>query len=92
MILTEYDEEKVKEMFKKEYWKDGYNDGYSIGKQESEMAHNHEKYMIASRMIAKGMSYNEVAEFFDVAPEKLKEMLSVDKVHEDIADLKQKYE
>ena len=82
MILTEYDEEKVKEMFKKEYWRDGY----SAGKQESETAHNHEKYMIASRMISKGMSYEEVAEFFDVTPERLKEMLSADKWNEDITE------
>ena len=82
MILTEYDEEKVKEMFKKEYWRDGY----SAGKQESEIAHNNEKYMIASRMIAKGMSYEEVSEFFNVTPEEIKKLLNGNKVHEDITE------
>ena len=82
MILTEYDEEKVKEMFKKEYWRDGY----SAGKQESEAAHNHEKYMMASRMKSMGFSQKQIAEVLNVTLEKLKEIFDMDEVHEDITE------
>ena len=50
------------------------------------LEHNNEKYMIASRMIAKGMSYEEVSEFFNVTPEEIRKLLSGNKVHEDITE------
>ena len=74
--------EKVKEMFKKEYWRDGY----SVGKQESEAAHNHEKYMMASRMKSMGFSQKQIAEVLNVTLEKLKEIFDMDEVHEDITE------
>ena len=103
MILTDYDEEKTMEMFKREYRQDGYSEGrlegerigYSKGEQigyskgakvgynkGEEVGRNLEKLNIAMNMKAKGMSDKEIADLLDVTPERLKEILSTDKVHE----------
>ena len=86
MILTDYDEEKTMAMFKREYRRDGYSEGiqdvfregeqigYSKGEQEKEKS-------LAERFKAKGMSDKEIADLLDVTPERLKEILSTDKVH-----------
>ena len=83
MILTDYDEEKTMAMFKREYRQDGYSEGrlegeqigYSKGEQEKEKS-------LAERFKAKGMSDKEIADLLDVTPERLKEILSADRVHE----------
>ena len=95
MILTDYDEEKTMEMFKREYRQDGYSEGrlegerigYSKGAEVGyikgeKIGRNLEKLNIAMNMKAKGMSDKEIADLLDVTPEKLKEILSTDKVHE----------
>ena len=91
MILTDYDEEKTMEMFKREYRQDGYSegiqDGFRKGEQigyskGEEIGRNLEKLNIAMNMKAKGMSDKEIADLLDVTPERLKEILSTDKVHE----------
>ena len=91
MILTDYDEEKTIEMFKREYRQDGYSEGIQDGFREGEqigyskgeeIGRNLEKLNIAMNMKAKGMSDKEIADLLDVTPERLKEILSTDKVHE----------
>ena len=95
MILTDYDEEKTMAMFKREYRQDGYSEGrlegerigYSKGEEVGyskgeEIGRNLEKLNIAMNMKAKGMSDKEIADLLDVTPERLKEILSTDKVHE----------
>ncbi len=79
MILTEYDEEKVREMFKKEYWRDGYSTGKDDGRKE-------EKYIMAARMKSMGFHEKQIAEILNVTHEMLKEMFDVEKVHEDGAE------
>ena len=91
MILTDYDEEKTMAMFKREYRQDGYSEGrlegeqigyskgeqigYSRGEQEKEKS-------LAERFKAKGMSDKEIADLLDITPERLKEILRADSVHE----------
>ena len=83
MILTDYDEEKTMAMFKREYRQDGYSEGrlegeqigYSKGEREKEKS-------LAERFKAKGMSDKEIADLLDITPERLKEILCTDKVHE----------
>ena len=75
MILTDYDEEKTMAMFKREYRQDGFREGEQIGR-------NLEKLNIAMNMKAKGMSDKEIADLLDITPERLKEILSADRVHE----------
>ena len=83
MILTDYDEEKTMEMFKREYRQDGYSEGVQDGYNKGEeIGRNLEKLNIAMNMKAKGMSDKEIADLLDVTPERLKEILSTDKVHE----------
>ena len=87
MILTDYDEEKTMEMFKREYRQDGYSEGRLEGEQigyskGEEIGRNLEKLNIAMNMKAKGMSDKEIADLLDVTPERLKEILSTDRVHE----------
>ena len=91
MILTDYDEEKTMEMFKREFRQDGYSEGIQDGFREGEqigyskgeeIGRNLEKLNIAMNMKAKGMSDKEIADLLDVTPERLKEILSTDKVHE----------
>ena len=111
MILTDYDEEKTMEMFKREYRQDGYSEGrlegerigyskgeqigYSRGEQigyskgaevgynkGEEIGRNLEKLNIAMNMKAKGMSDKEIADLLDITPDRLKEILSADRVHE----------
>ena len=79
MILTDYDEEKTMEMFKREYRHDGYSEGRLEGEQ---IGRNLEKLNIAMNMKAKGMSDKEIADLLDITPERLKEILSADRVHE----------
>ena len=79
MILTDYDEEKTMEMFKREYRHDGYSEGRLEGEQ---IGRNLEKLNIAMKMKAKGMSDKEIADLLDITPERLKEILSADRVHE----------
>ena len=75
MILTDYDEEKTMAMFKREYRQDGYSEGRLEGEQEKEKS-------LAERFKAKGMSDKEIADLLDVTLERLKEILSIDNVHE----------
>ena len=91
MILTDYDEEKTMEMFKREYRQDGYSEGIQDGFREGEqigyskgeeIGRNLEKLNIAMNMKAKGMSDKDIADLLDVTPERLKEILSTDEVHE----------
>ncbi len=83
MILTDYDEEKTMEMFKREYRQDGYSEGVQDGYNKGEeIGRSLEKLNIAMNMKAKGMSDKEIADLLDVTPERLKEILSTDKVHE----------
>ena len=95
MILTDYDEEKTMAMFKREYRQDGYSEGrlegerigYSKGAEVGynkgeEIGRNLEKLNIAMNMKAKGMSDKEIADLLDITPERLKEILSADRVHE----------
>ena len=87
MILTDYDEEKTMEMFKREYRQDGYSEGRIEGEQigyskGEEIGRNLEKLNIAMNMKAKGMSDEEIADLLDVTPERLKEILSAGCVHE----------
>ena len=91
MILTDYDEEKTMEMFKREYRQDGYSEGIQDGFREGEqigyskgeeIGRNLEKLNIAMNMKAKGMSDKDIADLLDVTQERLKEILSTDKVHE----------
>ena len=103
MILTDYDEEKTMEMFKREYRQDGYSEGrlegerigYSKGAEVGyikgeeigyikgeKIGRNLEKLNIAMNMKTKGMSDKEIADLLDVTLERLKEILSTDKVHE----------
>ena len=71
MILTDYDEEKTMAMFKREYRQDGFREG----EQEKEKS-------LAERFKAKGMSDKEIADLLDITPERLKEILRADSVHE----------
>ena len=91
MILTDYDEEKTMAMFKREYRQDGYSEGIQDGFREGEqigyskgeeIGRNLEKLNIAMNMKAKGMSDKDIADLLDVTQERLKEILSTDKVHE----------
>ena len=83
MILTDYDEEKTMAMFKREYRQDGYSEGVQDGYNKGEeIGRNLEKLNIAMNMKAKGMSDKDIADLLDVTPERLKEILSTDKVHE----------
>ena len=87
MILTDYDEEKTMEMFKREYRQDGYSEGRLEGEQigyskGEEIGRRLEKLNIAMNMKAKGMSDKEIADLLDVTPERLKEILGADGVHE----------
>ena len=79
MILTDYDEEKTMAMFKREYRQDSYSEGRLEGEQ---FGRNLEKLNIAMNMKAKGMSDKEIADLLDITPERLKEILSADRVHE----------
>ena len=91
MILTDYDEEKTMAMFKREYRQDGYSEGIQDGFREGEQigyskgeetGRNLEKLNIAMNMKAKGMSDKEIADLLDITPERLKEILSADRVQE----------
>ena len=91
MILTDYDEEKTMAMFKREYRQDGYSEGrlegeqigYSKGEQVGYNRGEQEKEKsLAERFKAKGMSDKEIADLLDITPERLKEILSLDRVHE----------
>ena len=75
MILTDYDEEKTMEMFKREFREDGYSAGYDKGRQS-------EMQRIALQMKTKGMSDDMIADVLSVTPEQLKDILSSGKVHE----------
>ena len=79
MILTDYDEEKTMEMFKREYRQDGYSEGIQDGFREGEQE---KEKSLAERFKAKGMSDKEIADLLDITPERLKEILSADRVHE----------
>ena len=103
MILTDYDEEKTMEMFKREYRQDGYSEGMQDGFREGEQigyskgeqigyskgeqvgynrGEQEKEKSLAERFKAKGISDKEIADLLDVTPERLKEILSTDKVHE----------
>ncbi len=92
MILTEYNEEKTKELLKKEYW----NEGHSVGKLEGRLeghregiregkleGQREEKYMIAVRLKSMGMPDEKLAKALDITQEELKEILDSDVVHEE---------
>ena len=79
MILTDYDEEKTMAMFKREYRHDGYSEGIQDGFREGEQE---KEKSLAERFKAKGMSDKEIADLLDITPERLKEILSIDRVHE----------
>ena len=68
MILTDYDEEKTMEMFKREFRQDGYEEGIKNTKKD-----------IAARLKEKGMSDDDIADTLSMTPEQLKEMLDQDK-------------
>ena len=95
MILTDYDEEKTMEMFKREFREDGYSEGlqagYDKGARDGEQrgynkgeknGRQLELQRIALQMKTKGMSDDVIADMLSVTPEQLKEILSDDKVHE----------
>ena len=95
MILTDYDEEKTMAMFKREYRQDGYSEGMQDGFREGEQigyskgeqigysrGEQEKEKSLAERFKAKGMSDKEIADLLDITPERLKEILSVDRVHE----------
>ena len=95
MILTDYDEEKTMEMFKREFREDGYSEGlqagYDKGARDGEQrgynkgeqnGRQLELQRIALQMKTKGMSDDVIADMLSVTPEQLKEILSADKVHE----------
>ena len=70
-------------MFKREYRQDGYSEGIQDGFREGEqIGRNLEKLNIAMNMKAKGMSDKEIADLLDITPERLKEILSANRVHE----------
>ena len=79
MGLTDYNEEKTMVMFKREYRQDGYSEGIQDGFREGEQE---KEKSLAERFKAKGMSDKEIADLLDITPERLKEILSVDRVHE----------
>lgn len=79
MILTEYDEAKTMEMFKKEFREDGIAIGLAQG---IEKGRYEEKIMMASRMKARGAADEEIADILGVTVEQLQSILSADKVHE----------
>ena len=79
MILTDYDEEKTMAMFKREYRQDGYSEGIQDGFREGEQE---KEKSLAERFKAKGMSDKEIADLLDITPERLKEILRADSVHE----------
>ena len=61
----------------------GYSKGEEVGYSKGEeIGRNLEKLNIAMNMKAKGMSDKDIADLLDVTPERLKEILSTDKVHE----------
>ena len=68
MILTDYDEEKTMEMFKREFRQDGYEEGIKNTKKD-----------IATKLKEKGMSDDDIADTLSMTPEQLKEMLDQDK-------------
>ena len=91
MILTDYDEEKTMEMFKREFREDGYSVGYDKGVHDGEQrgydkgeqnGRQLEMQRIAFQMKTKGMSEDMIADVLSVTPKRLKEILSVDRVHE----------
>ena len=87
MILTDYDEEKTMEMFKREFREDGYSEGlqagYDKGSREGEQSGRKlELQRIAIHMKTKGMSDEVIADMLSVTPERLNEILRADKVHE----------
>ena len=95
MILTDYDEEKTMAMFKREYRQDGYSEGMQDGFREGEQigyskgeqmgysrGEQEKEKSLAERFKAKGMSDKEIADLLDITPERLKEILSLDRVHE----------
>ena len=87
MILTDYDEEKTMAMFKREYRQDGYSEGIQDGFREGEQigyskGEQEKEKSLAERFKAKGMSDKEIADLLDITPERLKEILSADRVHE----------
>ena len=87
MILTDYDEEKTMAMFKREYRQDGYSEGIQDGFREGEQigyskGEQEKEKSLAERFKAKGMSDKEIADLLDITPERLKEILSADNVHE----------
>ena len=61
----------------------GYSKGEEVGYSKGEeIGRNLEKLNIAMNMKAKGMSDKDIADLLDVTQERLKEILSADKVHE----------
>ena len=87
MILTEYDEAKTMEMFKKEFREDGIAIGLEKGRREGEKSgeergRREEKIMVASRMKARGAADEEIADILGMTLEQLQSILSADKVHE----------
>ena len=87
MILTDYDEEKTMAMFKREYRQDGYSEGIQDGFREGEQigyskGEQEKEKSLAERFKAKGMSDKEIADLLDITPERLKEILRADSVHE----------
>ena len=95
MILTDYDEEKTMAMFKREYRQDGYSKGMQDGFREGEQigyskgeqvgynkGEQEKEKSLAERFKAKGMSDKEIEDLLDITPERLKEILRADSVHE----------
>ena len=61
----------------------GYSKGEEVGYSKGEeIGRNLEKLNIAMNMKVKGMSDKEIADLLDITPERLKEILSADRVHE----------
>lgn len=95
MILTEYDEAKTMEMFKKEFREDGIaiglaqgiekgrREGEKTGEERGRLKGEREKEIFfASRMKARGAADEEIADILGVTVEQLQSILSADKAHE----------
>ena len=88
MILTEYDEAKTMEMFKKEFREDGIAiglaQGLEKGRREGEKTGEERgRRVIAARMKARGTSDEEIADILGVNAEQLKSILNADRACED---------
>ena len=74
MILTEYDEAKTMEMFKKEFREDGIAIGLEKGRREGgkfgeKKGERKKEIFFASRMKARGASDEEIADILGVTAE-----------------------